>query len=130
MTLGSDAILGAAAPERAGEAGAVQETSFSLGAGLGLAVLGTVLSLVYRSQFGPVPGASAQQWNTARGSLGAATEVAARAGGRVGDALRGAAERAFDTGFAVATASAAVVLALLGVLAWKGLPESGRGGHN
>ncbi|GFE39814.1 MFS transporter [Streptomyces tubercidicus] len=130
MTLGSDAILGAAAPERAGEAGAVQETAFSLGAGLGVAVLGTVLSLVYRSDFAPVPGASAQQWNTARGSLGAATEVAARAGGRVGDALRGAAERAFDTGFAVATASAAVVLALLGVLAWKGLPESGRGGHH
>ncbi|MFE1768254.1 MFS transporter [Streptomyces angustmyceticus] len=126
MTLGSDAILGAAKPERAGEAGAVQETSFSLGAGLGLAVLGTVLSLVYRSDFAEVPGASAQQWETARSSLGAATEVAARAGGRVGNALRGAAAHAFDTGFAVATGSAAAVLALLGVLAWRGLREPGR----
>lgn len=129
MTLGSDAILGAAKPERAGEAGAVQETSFSLGAGLGLAVLGTVLSVVYRSDFAPVPGASAQEWDTARSSLGAATEVATRTGGRVGEALRGAAEHAFDAGFAVATGSAAVVLALLGVLAWRGLRESGRRGH-
>ncbi|QEV55484.1 MFS transporter [Streptomyces platensis] len=125
MTLGSDAILGAAKPERAGEAGAVQETSFSLGAGLGLAVLGTVLSLVYRSDFAPVPGASAHQWETARSSLGAATEVAARTGGRIGDALQSAAEHAFDTGFAVATGSAAVVLVLLGALAWRGLRESG-----
>ncbi|MGW8554277.1 hypothetical protein [Streptomyces tubercidicus] len=49
---------------------------------------------------------------------------------RVGDALRGAAERAFGTGFAATTASAAAVLALLGVPAWKGPPESGRGGHH
>ncbi|MGW7486250.1 MFS transporter [Streptomyces sp. NPDC054786] len=130
MALGSDAILGAAKPERAGEAGAVQETSFSLGAGLGLAFLGTVLSLVYRSDFAPVPGASAQQWNTARSSLGAASEVAARAGGRVGDALHSAAAHAFDTGFAVATGSAAAVVALLGVLAWRGMRASDdRRGH-
>ena len=121
MALGSDAILGTAEPERAGEVGAVQETSFSLGAGLGLAFLGTTLSLVYRSDFAPVPGASAQQSDAARSSLGAASEVAARAGGRVGEALRSAAEHAFSTGFAVATGSAALVLALLGVLAWRGM---------
>ncbi|MGI5261662.1 hypothetical protein [Streptomyces angustmyceticus] len=40
--------------------------------------------------------------------------------------LRGAAAHAFDTGFAVATGSAAAVLALLGVLAWRGLREPGR----
>ncbi|MGW3014320.1 MFS transporter [Streptomyces sp. NPDC001219] len=125
MTLCSDAILGAATPERAGEAGAVQETAFSLGAGLGVAVLGTALSLAYRSDFAPVPGASTQQWATARGSLGAATEVAVQAGGRVGDALRSAAEHAFDTGFAVATASAAAVLVLLSVLTWRGLRTPG-----
>lgn len=129
MALGSDAMLGAAKPERAGEAGAVQETSFSLGAGLGLALLGTVLSLGYRSDFARVPGASARQWDTARSSLGAASEVATRAGGRVGDGLRNAAAHAFDTGFAMATGSAAAVLALLSVLAWKGMRESdGRSG--
>ncbi|WP_158888847.1 MFS transporter [Amycolatopsis anabasis] len=42
MTLGADAIMAAARPERAGEASAIQETSFELGAGLGVAVLGTV----------------------------------------------------------------------------------------
>ncbi|MGW3498788.1 MFS transporter [Streptomyces sp. NPDC001020] len=37
MTLGADSIMGAAQPERSGEAAAIQETSFELGAGLGVA---------------------------------------------------------------------------------------------
>ncbi len=41
MTLGADAVMGAAGPERAGEAAALQETSFELGAGLCVAALGT-----------------------------------------------------------------------------------------
>lgn len=126
MTLGSDVMLGAARPERAGEVGAIQETSFSLGAGLGLAALGTVLSLVYRSAFDPVPGAGPQRWETARTSLGAASEVAADTGGRTGEALLRAARHAFDTGFAVATTLAAGVLVLLGALAavWLRTPVS------
>ncbi|MFJ9415653.1 MFS transporter [Streptomyces sp. NPDC101227] len=48
MTLGADTIMGAARPERSGEAAAIQETAFELGAGLGVAVLGTVLTGVSR----------------------------------------------------------------------------------
>ncbi|MFH8612529.1 MFS transporter [Streptomyces sp. NPDC018029] len=125
MTLGSDSILGAARLERTGEAGAVQETAFSLGAGLGLSFFGTVLSLAYRSDFDPVASASAQQWETARSSVGAASEVAARVGGKVGDGLLNSAEHAFDTGFAVATGSAAAALALLSALAWRALRVPG-----
>jgi DHA2 family multidrug resistance protein-like MFS transporter len=121
MTLGSDAMLSAAAPERAGEIGAIQETSFSLGAGLGLAVTGTMLSLVYRMAFPPVPGVPSQQWETARTSLGAATEVAARTGGETGNALLRSARDAFETGYAVTTALTAAVLVLLGTLAARWL---------
>jgi DHA2 family multidrug resistance protein-like MFS transporter len=124
MTLGSDVMLGTAKPERAGEVGAIQETSFSLGAGLGLAFLGTTLSLVYRSDFRPVPGATEQQWETARTSLGAAAEVAARTGGRTGDAVLLSARHAFDTGFSVVTAVGAAAMALLGVLAAVSLRSS------
>ncbi|ARF56949.1 MFS transporter [Streptomyces gilvosporeus] len=42
MALGADAIMGAVRPERSGEAAAIQETAFELGAGLGIACLGTV----------------------------------------------------------------------------------------
>jgi MFS transporter, DHA2 family, multidrug resistance protein len=128
MTLGADAMLGAAEPERAGEAGAIQETSFALGAGLGLAVLGTLVSLLYRSAFPPVPGASREDWETARSSLGAAAEVT---GGRGGDALLLGARQAFDTAFSVTTALTAAALVLLGAAAavWlrpaahRGAPE-------
>jgi DHA2 family multidrug resistance protein-like MFS transporter len=121
MTLGADAMLGSAPPERAGEVGAIQETSFSLGAGLGLALLGTVLSAVYRAVFPPVPGATGAQWEAARASLGAAADVAAQTGGRVGDALLAGARDAFDTGFAATTGLAAVALVLLGAVAARGL---------
>lgn len=121
MTLGSDAMLSAASPERAGEVGAIQETSFSLGAGLGLAVMGSMLSLVYRMAFPPVPGVPSHQWETARASLGAAAEVAARAGGGTGDALLRSAREAFDTGYSVTTALAAAGLVPLGVLAARWL---------
>ncbi|WLW54746.1 MFS transporter [Streptomyces sp. YU58] len=116
MTLGSDTMLSAARPERAGEVGAIQETSFSLGAGLGLAFLGTIMTLVYRSTFGSVPEATGEQVETARTSLGAASEVAARLGDRAGDALLERARESFDTGFEVATSLSAGALALLGVL--------------
>ncbi|MFF8031561.1 hypothetical protein [Streptomyces sp. NPDC016626] len=56
MTLGADSIMSAARPERSGEAAAVQETSFELGAGLGVAVLGTVLAVVYRTGLPAVAG--------------------------------------------------------------------------
>jgi DHA2 family multidrug resistance protein-like MFS transporter len=126
MTLGSDVMLGAARPERAGEVGAIQETSFSLGAGLGLAVLGSLLSLVYRMVLPPVPGVPAPQWEAARRSLGAASEVAAQMGGASGDALLWSARGAFDTAYSVTTALTAAVLVLLGALAarWLRLPRT------
>ncbi|KOT90106.1 major facilitator transporter [Streptomyces rimosus subsp. pseudoverticillatus] len=116
MALASDAILGAAPTERAGEAGAVQETSFSLGAGLGPAFLGTALSLAYRSSFPSVPQATERQVETARQSLGAASDIAEKAGGRTGKALLDSARHAFETGFTVATAVAAVSLTLFAAL--------------
>jgi DHA2 family multidrug resistance protein-like MFS transporter len=73
----------AATPERAGEAAAVQETSFELGGRLGIVVLGTVLSAVYR----------------------------ARLPGGLGTALLAAAREAFSSGFTVATWVAAGLLA-------------------
>lgn len=117
MTLGSDAMLGSARPECAGAVGAIQETSFSFGAGLGLALFGTILSLVYRLAFPPVPVAAGQDWEVARGSLGAASEAASHNEVQVANALLSAARHAFDAGFSVATAVAAGVLVFLALLA-------------
>ena len=49
MTLGADAIMSSASEDRSGEAAAIQETSFELGAGLGIAFLGTLLNARLRA---------------------------------------------------------------------------------
>jgi MFS transporter, DHA2 family, multidrug resistance protein len=113
MTLASDVMLGTAPAQRAGEVGAVQETSFSLGAGLGLALFGSLLSIVYRLTLQTPPAATAQQDTTASHSLGAAVQVAAHLDGPPAHTLLISATNAFDTGFAVATATAAALLLLL-----------------
>jgi DHA2 family multidrug resistance protein-like MFS transporter len=48
FTLGIDAIIAAAPAERAGAAAALSETSSELGGALGIAVLGSVASAIYR----------------------------------------------------------------------------------
>ncbi|MER5422950.1 MFS transporter [Streptosporangium roseum] len=116
MTLGADIIMSAARPERAGEAAAIQETSFELGAGLGIAVLGTALAATYRAVLPAVPGLRPEEGAAARESLGAATAVAARLDHANAAVLLRAARNAFDQGFTVVMGIAAAVLAATAVL--------------
>jgi DHA2 family multidrug resistance protein-like MFS transporter len=50
MALGTDLVVGAAPAERAGSAAAMSETSMEFGLALGVAVLGSVGTAVYRSE--------------------------------------------------------------------------------
>jgi MFS transporter, DHA2 family, multidrug resistance protein len=50
FTLAADLALGSAPPERAGAASGISETSSELGGALGLAMLGTIGTAVYRSE--------------------------------------------------------------------------------
>jgi MFS transporter, DHA2 family, multidrug resistance protein len=50
FTLAADLAVGSAPPERAGAASGISETSTELGGALGLAILGTVGTAVYRAQ--------------------------------------------------------------------------------
>ncbi|HTE60037.1 MAG TPA: MFS transporter, partial [Solirubrobacteraceae bacterium] len=50
MTLSTDVIVAAAPPERAGGASALSETGTELGGALGIALLGSLGTAVYRSQ--------------------------------------------------------------------------------
>ncbi|MEV5707551.1 MFS transporter [Actinoallomurus sp. NPDC052274] len=117
MTLGADLITAAADPRRAGEAAAIQETSFELGAGLGVAVLGTVLAATYRTVLPSVAGLSTGEQRTARESIGAAVEVAGRLDAPTGQVLRRAARDAYGQGFTTVAAIAAVILGLTAFLA-------------
>jgi len=80
FTLAADLAIGSAPPERAGAASGISETSSELGGALGLAILGTVGTAVYRDRSADafptdLPTESA---GTASDTLGGAVEVADR----------------------------------------------------
>ncbi|MEU9349890.1 MFS transporter [Streptomyces griseoloalbus] len=116
MTLGADTIMSAAQPERSGEAAAIQETSFELGAGLGVAVLGTVLAAVYRTGLPAVPGLGPDERATAEESFAAAEDLMTHLPSQTADAVLHAAQQAYDRGFtavAVIAAAGLVVTAFM-----------------
>jgi DHA2 family multidrug resistance protein-like MFS transporter len=50
VTLGTNLVIGSVPPEKAGSAGALTQTSNEFGYSLGIAVLGSVVTVVYRSR--------------------------------------------------------------------------------
>lgn len=100
FTLVSEVAVSSVPPERAGSAVGISETSFELGNGLGLALLGSLAALVFRSggDFAPTLG-----------------ETLTRAGGD--NALIDSARAAFVNGMHVATTAGAVLLLVLAIVA-------------
>lgn len=77
-SLTNDLILANAPPERAGSAAAISETSSELGGAVGIAMLGSIGTAVYRSRVGTaIPeNISPAFAEAARGTLGGALAVA------------------------------------------------------
>ncbi|MEV0207676.1 MFS transporter [Streptomyces sp. NPDC050788] len=96
-----ESMLSEAPPAQAGGAAAVGETSYQLGAGIGIALLGSVMNAAYAPGLSSVPGVPSASSAAARHSLGEAYEVAGRLGGPVGVALRRAAQDSFVHGLHV-----------------------------
>ncbi|WP_413756522.1 MFS transporter [Streptomyces sp. MMBL 11-3] len=96
-----ESMLSEAPQDRAGGAAAIGETSYQLGAGIGIALLGSVMNAAYAPGLASVPGVPARESAAAGHSLGEAYEVAARLGGGSGEALRVAARHAFVHGLHV-----------------------------
>ncbi|MGR4870510.1 MFS transporter [Variovorax sp. LARHSF232] len=125
FTLAVDLMVGAAPPERAGAAAAIQETSSELGGALGIAVLGSVIVAIYRRTLVETApgGLPADALAAARENLGAAAATAATLPGAQGPALLDASREAFAAAFQLsANLSAAVALgaALLAALILRG----------
>lgn len=113
FTVTSDVILAGVPKEQAGAAAAVSETAYELGAALGIAFLGSVVTGVYRN-FDAPPGTPAE----AHESLGGAVESAAGLPAPTGEALLTAAREAFTDGIALAAGAGAVVLLAAAGAAW------------
>ncbi|MFD5775820.1 MFS transporter [Streptomyces fungicidicus] len=96
-----ESMLSEAPPEQAGGAAAMGETSYQLGAGIGIALLGSVMNAAYAPGLTDVDGVPASASSAASHSLGEAYEVADRLGGPAGAALRHAARHSFVHGLHV-----------------------------
>lgn len=123
-TITTDLVMAVAPPERAGAASAISETSFEFGGAAGIAVLGSVVTALYRGAMAghAVPGVPAAALAEAQDTLGAAVAAAHGLGDGAGAALLAVARAAFVHAFAVASAvsaAGAVVAALLAVTVLK-----------
>lgn len=110
-----DLAMSSAPVERAGSASALMETGAEFGGALGMAVLGSIGTAVYRHD---IP-ASAP--DAAHETLGGALAVAGQLPGRTGDALATAAREAFTSGMQGAAIAGTVLLAGAAMLAARAL---------
>lgn len=111
-TLTNDAILASVPPERAGAASGISETAYELGASLGVAVLGSILAVVYRSRLELPAGLDPALAEQSRETLGGAVDAAGSLPAAEADALLTAARSAFADGVDV-TSTIGAVLAFL-----------------
>ncbi|MFG1858154.1 MFS transporter [Actinomadura geliboluensis] len=128
FTVTADVILSSAPKEQAGAASAVSETAYELGAALGIALLGSVVTGAYRGFTGP-PGTP----DAARESLGGAVDAAAHMPPGAGSQLLDAARQSFVDGLAIAAGAGAAVLLAAAVAAWfllRGQGLDGRPGEH
>jgi DHA2 family multidrug resistance protein-like MFS transporter len=107
MALATDLVVGSAPSDRAGAASAIASTAPQLGGGLGIAVLGSVITLVYRSTMNTT--------GPDGDTLSAAVTTAALLPPADGATLLTAARSAFTTGFAVSAVVALVLTVLTAV---------------
>jgi DHA2 family multidrug resistance protein-like MFS transporter len=114
FTLATDLVVGSAPPEHAGAAAAISETSSEFGGALGIAILGSIGTAVYRGAMadGMPNGIPAAAASAARDTLGGAVAVARRLPAHLGADLLGVAREAFTQAMELtAIISAALVLA-------------------
>ncbi|GAA2498052.1 MULTISPECIES: MFS transporter [Actinomycetes] len=113
FTVTADVILSSVPKEQAGAASAVSETAYELGAALGIALLGSIVTAVYSGFHGPAgtpPGA--------HDSLGAAVQASTDLPPQTAESLLAAARDAFVHGLHLASGAGAAVLLGTAVAAW------------
>lgn len=117
-TLSVDAVVSAVAPEKAGAAASVSETAYELGVALGIAVLGSLMTVFYRAGLSlptDLPEAAAAQ---VRDSLASAS-VALEPGSPVLEAAR----HAFVAAMQMTTLVASGVMLIAAVVAYIWIPN-------
>jgi MFS transporter, DHA2 family, multidrug resistance protein len=111
FTLTTDIIIGSAPPERAGAAAAISETSGELGGVLGIALMGSIGTAVYRAAMANAPEA-------ARGTLGGALATADALPKESGAALASLARDSFLEAMRVTTMIEIAIILVMAAMAF------------
>ena len=119
ITLATELIVGSAPPEQAGAATGMSETSGELGGALGIAILGSIGTAVYRTEVAHMlpPDVPAAAADAARDTLGGALAIAQTLPDAVGAALVEVARIAFLDALHFVAAVAAVGAILTAIAA-------------
>ncbi|MFK4223236.1 MFS transporter [Streptomyces sp. NPDC019890] len=119
MALVSDLALSATPIEKAGSAASLLETGQEFGGALGMAVLGSIGTAVYRADVAhsAPEGVPADALDAVRETLGGATVVAGQLPGKLGESVLDVARDAFVHGMQLASVGAGVLLVAAAVLA-------------
>lgn len=117
FTVTADVILSSVPKEHAGSASAVSETAYELGAALGIALLGSIVTGVYRG-FETPGGIPPETTAAAHESLGGAVEAAHTLPAPQAHALVSSAQDAFVDGLGAAAGVGAAVLLATAAAAW------------
>jgi len=121
LTLSTDAVVSAVPKDKAGAASAVSETAYEMGVALGIAVLGSILSALYRSGLA-IPAGTPQELAAHADQSLAAVVGAAQGQGEAGRQVVGAAQDAFVHAMQVTSFIAAGLLLIAAVITWRIIP--------
>ncbi|MBN9734156.1 MULTISPECIES: MFS transporter [unclassified Pseudonocardia] len=119
QTLTTDAVVSAVPPRKAGAASAIAETALELGVATGIAILGSVVSLVYRAGLSLPAGLDPQQRAAVTDSLASATSVL-----EPGSPVLDTARAAFTGAMQTTSLIAAAVTFAAAIVAFRTIPRT------
>jgi DHA2 family multidrug resistance protein-like MFS transporter len=122
-TISNDVIISSVPAKKAGAASAISETAYELGAVLGTAVLGGILTAAYSAKVVVPAGVSVADTVTATETLGGATAVAQQLPQSQAAQLLDSAQHAFGAGVGVTSVIAVVLMVAASVLVWVTLRD-------
>ncbi|MBC7632169.1 MFS transporter [Aeromicrobium sp.] len=123
-TLTNDLMLSSVPPFKAGAASAISETAYEIGAVLGTAVLGSILTSTYRSHLTIPSVAQYGDTNSSFETLGSTVEYARNYPNEVGANLVQSAHAAFNLGVQLTSAVAIGVALAAALVSWRSLEDA------
>lgn len=118
MALATDMVIGSAPSTHAGAASAISTTAPQLGGALGIAVIGSIITAVYRAETTAAAplGAPTAVANALRHDLGATVAAVEHLPDMLATELLATARDAFTNGFQVAAAVSAILMTVTSIL--------------